>query len=205
MTYQTSTRAEKMFGQKHGAVASETGEVPAKKHGVMVKSVDKSGLQSSRNMDTSVWLRYSKVDHEYVATLKCCVCTEFNVMLQGMHNYNPAFVVGSKNLRASSYKEHAATSMHKQAMLLFKKLSSTDVTEYVPIAKALNKLDADAELKVKQKFDNTNLIAKHHLALTKMKSLCELEGRHGSLLGPEGHACTKDGVSYENHKNGLRV
>ena len=22
---------------------------------------------------------------------------------------------------------------------------------------------------------------------------------------PEGHACTKDGVSYENHKNGLCV
>ena len=59
-------------------------------------------------MDTSVWLRYNEVDHEYVATLKCCVCAEFNEMLRGMHNYNPAFVVGSKNLRASSYKEHTA-------------------------------------------------------------------------------------------------
>ena len=58
------------------------------------------------------------------------------------------------------------------------------MTEYVPIAKALNKLDADAKLKVKRKFDNTNLIAKHNLALTKMKSLCELEERLGGLLGP---------------------
>ena len=45
-----------------------------------------------------------------------------------MPNYSPAFVVGSKNLRASSYKDHAATDMHKRAMLLFMKQSSVDVT-----------------------------------------------------------------------------
>ena len=45
-----------------------------------------------------------------------------------MPNYNPAFVVSSKNLQASSYKDHAATDMHKQAMLLFKKQSSVDMT-----------------------------------------------------------------------------
>ena len=79
-------------------------------------------------MDTSVWLRYDKVDREYVAALKCCVSAEFNEKLRGMRNYNPAFAVGSKNLRASSYKDHAATDMHKRALLLFKKQSSTDVT-----------------------------------------------------------------------------
>ena len=45
-----------------------------------------------------------------------------------MCNYNPAFVVGSQNLQASSFKDHVATHMHKQAMLLFKKQSSADVT-----------------------------------------------------------------------------
>ena len=92
-----------------------------------------------------------------------------------MHNHNPAFVVSSKNLRVSSYKDHAATDMHKRAMLLFKKQSSTDVTEYVPTAKALYNLDADAELKLKRKFDIAYMIAKHNLAFIKMKPLCELE------------------------------
>ena len=49
-------------------------------------------------MDTSMWLRYDKVDREYVATLKCCVSTEFNEKLRGMRNYNPAFAVDSQNL-----------------------------------------------------------------------------------------------------------
>ena len=76
----------------------------------------------------SVWLKYNKVDCEYMATLSCSVCVEFNTKLRGMPNYNSAFVVGSKNLRASSYKDHTATDMHKRAMLLFKKQSSVDVT-----------------------------------------------------------------------------
>ena len=77
--------------------------------------------------ETSMWQR-------------CCVSAEFNEKLRGMCNYNPAFVVGSKNLRASSYKDHAATDMHKRALLLFKKQSSTDVTEYALIAKAHSNL-----------------------------------------------------------------
>ena len=69
-------------------------------------------------MDKSVWLRYNKVDRgtwlvlrsQTVFTVKavwlretgtwqrCCVSAEFSEKLRGMCNYNPAFVVGSKNL-----------------------------------------------------------------------------------------------------------
>ena len=80
-------------------------------------------------MSTSAWLKYEKADRDYVAMLKCSMCIQFNEKRRGMRNYNPAFVVGSKNLRASSYKDHAATDMHKRAMLLSKKQSSSDVTE----------------------------------------------------------------------------
>ena len=38
-------------------------------------------------------------------------------------------------------------------MLLLKKQSSSDVTEYAPIAKALHTLDSDAEGKLKHKFE----------------------------------------------------
>ena len=59
-----------------------------------------------------------------------CVHVDFNEKLRGMCNYNPAFVVVSKNLQASSYEDHVATHMYKQALLLFKKQSSANVTEY---------------------------------------------------------------------------
>ena len=45
-------------------------------------------------------------DHEYVTT-QCA--SSFNEKLRGMCAYNSAFVVGSKKVRASSYKDHAAT------------------------------------------------------------------------------------------------
>ena len=54
-------------------------------------------------MDKSVWLRYNKVDRdmwlcETSTWQRCCVSAEFNEKLRGICNYNPAFVVGSKNL-----------------------------------------------------------------------------------------------------------
>ena len=63
-----------------------------------------------------MWLRYDKVDRgtwlrETSTWPRCCISAEFNEKLRGKCNYNPAFVVGSKNLRASSYKDHAATNM----------------------------------------------------------------------------------------------
>ena len=71
-----------------------------------------------------------EADRDYMATLKCSMCIQFNKKLQGLRNYNPPFVVhGSKDLQATSYKDYAATDIHKRAMLLSKKQSSSDVTE----------------------------------------------------------------------------
>ena len=55
----------------------------------------------------AVWLR------ETSTWQRCCVSAELYEKLRGMRNCNPAFAVGSKNLRASSYKDHATTDMHK--------------------------------------------------------------------------------------------
>ena len=72
------------------------------------------------------------------------MCIEFHDKLHGMRNYSNVFIGGSKNLRASSFKDYAASDMHAQAILL-KKQSSSDVTEYSPIVKALHTLDCNAE------------------------------------------------------------
>ena len=92
--------------------------------------------------------------------MKCSVCIKFQDKLRGMCNYSNAFIGGSKSLRASSFRDHTASDMHARAMLLLKKQSLSDVTEYTPIAKALHTLDSDAEGKLKRKFDIAFFISK---------------------------------------------
>ena len=96
MTDQSRTRADKMSGQKRAACSDEV--PPVKKPRVSVKTVQKWITESDRKMSTSAWLKYEKADRDYVVTLKCSMCIQFNEKLRGMHNYNSAFVVGSKNL-----------------------------------------------------------------------------------------------------------
>ena len=124
-----------------------------KKRGVSAKTVEKWIAKNDKPLSTSTWLKYDKADREYVATLKCSVCIEFPRQAVWMCNYNSAFIGRSKNLQASSFKDHAASDMHARAMLLLKKQSSSDVTEYASIAKALHTLDYDAEEKLKRKFN----------------------------------------------------
>ena len=134
-----------MSGPGRKRAARSDDDPPPKKRGVSAKTVEKWIAENDKALSTSTWLKYDKADCEYVATLKCSVCIEFQDKLRGMRNYSNAFIGGSKNLRASSFKDHAASDMHARAMLLLKKQSSSDVTEYAPIAKALHTLDSDAE------------------------------------------------------------
>jgi len=46
-----------------------------------------------------------------------------------MRNYNPAYIDGTANTRASSFKEHASTEMHKHAMILYKKQHLSNVCD----------------------------------------------------------------------------
>ena len=89
----------------------------------------------------------------YVSYLKCSKCSRYADKIQGVRNFNPAFIEGSRNLRASAFKDHATTQMHKRAMLLFKKSQSKSITEYAPIAQAMSHLDPATEAKLKIKFD----------------------------------------------------
>ncbi len=82
-------------------------------------------------------LTFEKLDRDHVASLKCSVCARFEDKLQSSRNYNPEFVIGTKNLRVSAFKDHVATDMHQHSMILFSKSRSSDVTQYMPIVKAL--------------------------------------------------------------------
>ena len=82
--------------------------------------------------------------------------------------------------------------MHKHAMMVYKKQHSTNVWEYVPIAKAILQpsMDEATRQNLKRKFEISFkiMMVKENLAFKKMKPLCDMEERHGVEIG----------VSYRN-------
>ena len=164
------------------ATTTEEGP-PSKRRRVTVTTVNKWKSEHDKALGTCLWLTYAKSDRDHVASLQCSICKQFNDKIRSCRNYSSAFVVGSKNLRTSAFKDHAASEMHKRAMLLHTKSKSSSVVEYAPIARAFATLDRDAESKLKRKFEIAYLICKEGMAFTKMAPLCALEEKHGVDLG----------------------
>ena len=142
---------------------------PPKRRILYAKSVDKWISDYDKQLNTTTWLKYSVVDRVLVESMKCSVCSKFNNKLIGMRNYSSAFIDGSRNLRISSFKDHAASAMHLRAMNLLKKEQGVDICEYAPIAKAISTMDETAREISKKKFDIAYMIAKEKLPFTKMK------------------------------------
>ena len=183
MLISCSTEPSTSRSSKRSSVDLEDTSPSPKRRLVTARTVDKWIVENDKSFNTSTWLEYGLVDRTYVSCLKCSKCTRFADKLQSVRNYNPAFIEGSKNLRASAFKDHAKSDMHKRAMLLFKKSQSSQITDYAPIAKALCSLDPTTESKLKRKFDIAYWICKENLPFNKMASLCELETRHEVDLG----------------------
>ena len=70
-----------------------------------------------------------------------------------------------------------------------RKTSSSSVTEYAPIARALCRMDSVVEQRLVRKFEVAYTIAKEGITFTKMTSLCNLLERQGVDLG-EGYKTT---------------
>ena len=142
------------------------------------KTVEKWIRENDKTLDTTLWLKFDvvvAVDHDHVSKLKCSICDQFEERLISMWNYNSAFVEGTTNTHASSFKEHASTEMHKRAMILYKKEHSTNVCDYAPIARALllPSMDELTRARLKRKFEIAYLIAKEKMPFKKMKTLCD--------------------------------
>ena len=136
-----------------------------KRRSITASTVERWKFENDRELQTSLWLKYEMADRVHVSTLSCSVCTQFQSKLKGMRNYNPAYIEGSNNLRASSFKDHTASDMHSRAMLMLKRAQSTDIPEYAPIARALHTMDSPVEQELKRKFDIAFMIAPFVVAL----------------------------------------
>ena len=97
------------------------------------------------------------MDRQFVSRLKCKVCKQFSDKIQRAINFNPAFISGLKNLRASAMKDHGKTDMHQMAMRPYNKYHAEDVTDYAPIAKALCSLDKKSKEISQKKFELRSL------------------------------------------------
>ena len=153
----------------------------AKKRMVQRTTVEKWMKELDKEHSTSLWLKFEVADRDHVSLLKCSICSQFSEKLQSMRNFRSAFIDGSSNVRVSNVKEHAGTDMHSSAMHLLKKQHSSSVFEYAPIARCLGDtlMDETTRKAIEKKFDIAYMIAKEKMAFTKMKSVCDLEERHG--------------------------
>ena len=151
---------------------------PAKKRAVSRRTAEKWVAEYDCTLNTTVWLKFNMADRDHVASLRCAVCTQFKDKLVSMCNLRPAFIEGTTNVRTSTFKEHAATSMHETVMGLFKKQQSSSVCEYAPIAAALLQpsMDEATCTWTKRKFDVAYMIAWENLPFTRMKTVCEQGG-----------------------------
>lgn len=155
-----------------------------KRRALTVSTVKRWIAENDRALNTTTWLTYTASDRNFVESLKCSVCIKFQDKLRCMRNFKPGFIDGSRNLRVSSFKDHAASDMHARGMLLLRKESSSSVSDYAPIAKAFHRLDSGTEALLSKKFEIAYFIAKQNLSFLKMGPLCELlERLSGSSIG----------------------
>ena len=108
----------------------------AKKRTVSVSTVGIWFAANDASINTVMWLGYDRLtgNRECVALLKCKVCIRYKERLVSCRNYNTAFIEGPQT-----------SAFHARAMALFNKSQEKPVTEYAPIAKALNFFDAVTE------------------------------------------------------------
>ena len=93
-----------------------------------------------------------------------------------MRNFRLAFINDTINVCISTVKDHAATDMHAQAMLLYKKQQSTNICDHAPMARSMSHVSMDEVTKegICRKFDIAYVLAKENLTLMKIPSICEL-------------------------------
>ena len=114
------------------------------KGGLCLSGPWKNELLRMKRHSTATWLVFkcTNGDRYHVARLKCFVCMRFKSQLEGMRNYNLAFIDGLTHVKTSRFKGHASTEMHKIAMDLHRKSESDYNIQATPIAKGLHHIDS---------------------------------------------------------------
>jgi len=157
---------------------SNTSKKP--KRQLTVATFEKWQRNYEREYQTLSWLRCTTVkeDSTMVQSLFCEMCKRYKDHLQGMRNYSPIWVTGSRNLKASNLIDHASSDQHKAAMRRHAvdnaKAAEQPIATYAPIARSFLRMQESVRAKMKLKFDICYLMAKEGMAFEKFPSLHQL-------------------------------
>jgi len=117
MSKQVSIYPTEMSGQKrtHGETDND-GCDSAKRRMATKTTMERWISENNKTLHTIRWLCYEKAsgDQGHMTMLKCKVCGKYRDKLCSMQNYRLAFVEGTNNVRASTFKDRAAMDMHRQ-------------------------------------------------------------------------------------------
>ena len=104
-------------GKRKPSTADAGAPLGKKPRGVKTTTCDKWVAEYDRELSTtSVWLSYerSPSNRSIVENLKCKMCSRFVDKIRSSKNLSDSFVVGSRNLNTSAFKDHAASEMHRR-------------------------------------------------------------------------------------------
>eukprot|EP00117_Sycon_ciliatum_P041052 scpid91177/ scgid30087/ len=165
------------------------GAPPGKKlRGVRVVTCDTWIAEYDKEFSTSIWLQYDRCrdGRAVVECIKRKVCVRFAEKICSSKIFSESFIVGSRNLKTSAFKDHPASDMHQRAMALFQKeKAGGDPLRCAPIAQGLTRMDDATASRTGSKFEITYVLCKEGMAFAKMESLCQLEEKHGVDLGTD--------------------
>ncbi len=92
-----SSNTDSTVSKRPGPSDSESGEAshPRKKRLVTATTVEKWISENDKLLNTISWLKYELADRSYVSSLKCSKYAQFSSQLEGIRNFNRAFIEGS--------------------------------------------------------------------------------------------------------------
>ena len=102
-----------MSGQKRSRDGDNREECSSsKKRSITKRTLEKWIAENDKSLQTLGWLHFeTSSNREHVTVLKCDV-SRFKKKLVSMRNFRPAFIDGATNIRASTFKDHVATTYH---------------------------------------------------------------------------------------------
>ena len=168
--------------------SSGTEAPPAKQRKVKHETFKKWTTQYDQEWQKVTWLDCETVPEggtKLVVKLKCKVCRKYKIV--GRRNFSEKWISGAESVKTTNIVDHAKSDQHIHAMNLHKKelalSKNLSVASYAPIAQSMNTLPDDERSKLKVKFDIAYFVATEQLAYCKYPKICELEARHGVMMG----------------------
>ena len=144
-------------------------------------------LKTIRNWEKeyNIKLEWDAKPNGNAENIRCFTCKDNDDRLQGLKNYNRAWIDGSKSATSDSVRKHVCTDMHKCAVdiEMKKHLGSQQYAENVmkntPIGKSLTKMEEHSKEILKMRFNTAYYLARKERPFSDYPDLLALQEKNG--------------------------